>query len=181
MVPRSGPAQTESMHVLDVQRAIDATLPQLRDRIPELDRAQQLPDDPVEAVRRSGLNRTTGRSGGCCYTWCSSGCSPRSRWASPAVRGPDGSAGRGRSQRPARQLADDPVGLGESARGVGRRSASMRSAASTARWASIGSDLRCGRRMDSHWVHGRAGYRCRHGYARCPPAIVSAAEECLRA
>lgn len=21
----------------------------------------------------------------------------------------------------------------------------------------------CGRRMDSHWVHGRAGYRCRHG------------------
>jgi hypothetical protein len=22
----------------------------------------------------------------------------------------------------------------------------------------------CGRRMDSHWVHGRAGYRCRHGY-----------------
>jgi hypothetical protein len=61
MVPRSGPAQAESMHVLDVQRAIDATLPQLRDRIPELDRAQQLPDDPVEAVRRSGLNRTTGR------------------------------------------------------------------------------------------------------------------------
>ena len=23
---------------------------------------------------------------------------------------------------------------------------------------------RCGRRMDSHWVNGRAGYRCRHGY-----------------
>lgn len=22
----------------------------------------------------------------------------------------------------------------------------------------------CGRRMDSHWVNGRAGYRCRHGY-----------------
>jgi DNA invertase Pin-like site-specific DNA recombinase len=22
----------------------------------------------------------------------------------------------------------------------------------------------CGRRMDGHWVHGRAGYRCRHGY-----------------
>ena len=21
----------------------------------------------------------------------------------------------------------------------------------------------CGRRLDSHWVHGRAGYRCRHG------------------
>ncbi|WP_275591908.1 recombinase zinc ribbon domain-containing protein [Lentzea nigeriaca] len=23
---------------------------------------------------------------------------------------------------------------------------------------------RCGRRMDGHWVHGRAGYRCRHGF-----------------
>jgi Recombinase len=23
----------------------------------------------------------------------------------------------------------------------------------------------CGRRMDAHWVHGRAGYRCRHGYS----------------
>lgn len=22
----------------------------------------------------------------------------------------------------------------------------------------------CGRRLDSHWVNGRAGYRCRHGY-----------------
>ncbi|HEU5469405.1 MAG TPA: recombinase family protein [Actinophytocola sp.] len=22
----------------------------------------------------------------------------------------------------------------------------------------------CGRRMDAHWVHGRPGYRCRHGY-----------------
>jgi site-specific DNA recombinase len=22
----------------------------------------------------------------------------------------------------------------------------------------------CGRRMDAHWVHQRAGYRCRHGY-----------------
>ncbi|MFL6120832.1 recombinase family protein [Actinophytocola sp.] len=22
----------------------------------------------------------------------------------------------------------------------------------------------CGRRMDSHWVHGRPGYRCRHGH-----------------
>lgn len=30
----------------------------------------------------------------------------------------------------------------------------------------------CGRRMDSHWVNGRAGYRCRHGYnsARTRPA-----------
>ncbi|GAB7046537.1 zinc ribbon domain-containing protein [Catenuloplanes indicus] len=23
----------------------------------------------------------------------------------------------------------------------------------------------CGRRADGHWVHGRAGYRCRHGHA----------------
>ncbi len=22
----------------------------------------------------------------------------------------------------------------------------------------------CGRRMDGHWLHGRAGYRCRHGF-----------------
>ena len=22
----------------------------------------------------------------------------------------------------------------------------------------------CGRRMDAHWVNGRAGHRCRHGY-----------------
>lgn len=22
----------------------------------------------------------------------------------------------------------------------------------------------CGRRMDAHWVHGRPGYRCRHGH-----------------
>jgi site-specific DNA recombinase len=27
----------------------------------------------------------------------------------------------------------------------------------------------CGRRMDSHWVHGRAGYRCRHGYTSARP------------
>jgi hypothetical protein len=27
----------------------------------------------------------------------------------------------------------------------------------------------CGRRMDGHWVHGRAGYRCRHGYAAARP------------
>jgi DNA invertase Pin-like site-specific DNA recombinase len=27
----------------------------------------------------------------------------------------------------------------------------------------------CGRRMDSHWVHGRAGYRCRHGYSSARP------------
>jgi hypothetical protein len=32
----------------------------------------------------------------------------------------------------------------------------------------------CGRRMDSHWVHGRPGYRCRHGYtsAHTRPADV---------
>jgi hypothetical protein len=23
----------------------------------------------------------------------------------------------------------------------------------------------CGRRLDAHWVHGRPGYRCRHGYS----------------
>ena len=30
----------------------------------------------------------------------------------------------------------------------------------------------CGRRMDSHWVNGCAGYRCRHGHhsARARPA-----------
>ncbi|GAA2559913.1 hypothetical protein GCM10010210_37750 [Pseudonocardia hydrocarbonoxydans] len=29
----------------------------------------------------------------------------------------------------------------------------------------------CGRRLDSHWVHDRAGYRCRHGHSSaCPPA-----------
>jgi Recombinase/Recombinase zinc beta ribbon domain/WD domain, G-beta repeat len=27
----------------------------------------------------------------------------------------------------------------------------------------------CGRRMDSHWVHGRAGYRCRHGHSSSRP------------
>ena len=27
----------------------------------------------------------------------------------------------------------------------------------------------CGRRMDSHWVHGRAGYRCRHGHNSARP------------
>jgi site-specific DNA recombinase len=27
----------------------------------------------------------------------------------------------------------------------------------------------CGRRMDSHRVHGRAGYRCRHGYTSARP------------
>jgi len=27
----------------------------------------------------------------------------------------------------------------------------------------------CGRRLDSHWVHGRAGYRCRHGRSSSSP------------
>ena len=27
----------------------------------------------------------------------------------------------------------------------------------------------CGRRMDSHWVHGHAGYRCRHGHRSSQP------------
>jgi hypothetical protein len=27
----------------------------------------------------------------------------------------------------------------------------------------------CGRRMDSHWVNGRPGYRCRHGYNSSRP------------
>ncbi|WP_407691362.1 zinc ribbon domain-containing protein [Saccharopolyspora mangrovi] len=27
----------------------------------------------------------------------------------------------------------------------------------------------CGRRMDAHWVHRRAGYRCRHGYTTATP------------
>ncbi|HEU5475474.1 MAG TPA: recombinase family protein [Actinophytocola sp.] len=27
----------------------------------------------------------------------------------------------------------------------------------------------CGRRMDAHWVHGRPGYRCRHGYTSATP------------
>jgi site-specific DNA recombinase len=28
----------------------------------------------------------------------------------------------------------------------------------------------CERRMDSHWVHGRPGYRCRHGRTSAQPA-----------
>lgn len=28
----------------------------------------------------------------------------------------------------------------------------------------------CGRRMDSHWVHSRPGYRCRHGHTSAKPA-----------
>lgn len=32
----------------------------------------------------------------------------------------------------------------------------------------------CGRRMDGHWVHGHAGYRCRHGYSTSTPRPASA-------
>ncbi|KOX19744.1 hypothetical protein ADK67_32900 [Saccharothrix sp. NRRL B-16348] len=32
----------------------------------------------------------------------------------------------------------------------------------------------CGRRMDSHWVHGRPGYRCRHGYTSARPRLLGA-------
>lgn len=28
---------------------------------------------------------------------------------------------------------------------------------------------KCGRRMDAHWVHGRPGHRCRHGYTTALP------------
>jgi hypothetical protein len=32
----------------------------------------------------------------------------------------------------------------------------------------------CGRRMDAHWVHGRPGYRCRHGYSSAAPRPAGA-------
>ncbi|WP_433514390.1 recombinase family protein [Nonomuraea sp. CA-143628] len=31
----------------------------------------------------------------------------------------------------------------------------------------------CGRRLDSHWVNGRPGYRCRHGYTSARPRWVA--------
>jgi site-specific DNA recombinase len=31
---------------------------------------------------------------------------------------------------------------------------------------------RCGRRLESHWVHGRPGYRCRHGHSSAKPAAT---------
>ncbi|MFI6992170.1 recombinase family protein [Nonomuraea wenchangensis] len=31
----------------------------------------------------------------------------------------------------------------------------------------------CGRRLDSHWVNGRPGYRCRHGYTSARPREAS--------
>jgi hypothetical protein len=33
----------------------------------------------------------------------------------------------------------------------------------------------CGRRLDSHWVNGRPGYRCRHGHTSArnrPPGLA---------
>jgi alkylation response protein AidB-like acyl-CoA dehydrogenase len=57
MVSHSRPPHAEVMHTLDVKRAIDATLPLVRDRIQETDREHRLPDDLVDAVRRTGLNR----------------------------------------------------------------------------------------------------------------------------
>lgn len=32
----------------------------------------------------------------------------------------------------------------------------------------------CGGRMDAHWVHGRAGYCCRHGYSTSTPRPAGA-------
>jgi hypothetical protein len=34
----------------------------------------------------------------------------------------------------------------------------------------------CGRRLDSHWVHGRAGYRCRHGRNSARPLALEQAK-----
>ncbi len=34
----------------------------------------------------------------------------------------------------------------------------------------------CGRRLDSHWVHGRAGYRRRHGHSSARPRRSDAAK-----
>ncbi|WP_158854865.1 recombinase family protein [Saccharothrix deserti] len=33
----------------------------------------------------------------------------------------------------------------------------------------------CGRRMDAHWVHGRPGYRCRHGFSSARPRSADGA------
>lgn len=44
----------------------------------------------------------------------------------------------------------------------------------TRRYALVGLvDCRvCGRRMDSHWVHGRPAYRCRHGHTSAKPVTT---------
>ncbi|MFY1671298.1 recombinase family protein [Plantactinospora sp. WMMB334] len=34
----------------------------------------------------------------------------------------------------------------------------------------------CGRRADAHWVHGRPGYRCRHGHTSASPAPIRPAQ-----
>ena len=31
----------------------------------------------------------------------------------------------------------------------------------------------CGRRLEAHWVHGRAGYRCRHGRTSAGPSAAT--------
>jgi site-specific DNA recombinase len=38
----------------------------------------------------------------------------------------------------------------------------------------------CGRRMDSHWVHGRAAYRCRHEHNSSRPRTAEKSEIRLR-
>jgi hypothetical protein len=39
----------------------------------------------------------------------------------------------------------------------------------------------CGRRLDSHWIQGRAGYRCRHGRNSArPPALDEPKILCVR-
>jgi hypothetical protein len=45
------------MRLPEVKRAIDATLPLVRDRAQDTDRRGRLPDDLVDALRRTGVNR----------------------------------------------------------------------------------------------------------------------------
>jgi indole-3-acetate monooxygenase len=45
------------MRLLEVKRAIEATLPLVRDRVGDTDRGRRLPDDLVDALRRTGVNR----------------------------------------------------------------------------------------------------------------------------
>jgi alkylation response protein AidB-like acyl-CoA dehydrogenase len=45
------------MDVPDVRRAVEAALPLVQDRIEEIDRVRRLPDEVVDALRRTGLNR----------------------------------------------------------------------------------------------------------------------------
>jgi site-specific DNA recombinase len=39
----------------------------------------------------------------------------------------------------------------------------------------------CGRLMDSHWIHDRPGYRCRHGHTSAQPDSSDPPEDPLRA